>query len=34
LPRPEDIATTVAYLVGPDGARINGQTHQADGGMI
>jgi 3-oxoacyl-[acyl-carrier protein] reductase len=27
LGQPEDIAATVAFLAGPDGAWINGQTH-------
>jgi 3-oxoacyl-[acyl-carrier protein] reductase len=34
LGRPEDIANAVAFLVGPDGAWINGQTLRANGGMI
>jgi 3-oxoacyl-[acyl-carrier protein] reductase len=34
LGRPEDIARTVAFLVGPDGAWINGQTLRANGGVI
>jgi 3-oxoacyl-[acyl-carrier protein] reductase len=34
LGRPEDIAATVAFLAGPDGAWINGQTLRANGGLI
>ena len=34
LGQPEDIAATVAMLVGPDGAWINGQTLRANGGII
>jgi 3-oxoacyl-[acyl-carrier protein] reductase len=34
LGTPEDIAATVAFLVGPDGAWINGQVLRANGGMI
>jgi 3-oxoacyl-[acyl-carrier protein] reductase len=34
LGRPEDIAAAVAFLAGPDGAWINGQTVRANGGMI
>jgi 3-oxoacyl-[acyl-carrier protein] reductase len=34
LGKPEDIAATVAFLVGPDGAWINGQTLRANGGMV
>ena len=34
LGRPEDIAATVAFLAGPDGAWINGQTLHANGGII
>jgi 3-oxoacyl-[acyl-carrier protein] reductase len=34
LGRPEDIAAAVAFLVGPDGAWINGQTLRANGGII
>lgn len=34
LGRPEDIADAVAFLVGPDGAWINGQTLRANGGII
>jgi 3-oxoacyl-[acyl-carrier protein] reductase len=29
-----DIAAAVAFLAGPDGAWINGQTLRANGGMI
>ncbi len=34
LGQPEDIANTVAMLVGPDGAWINGQILRANGGII
>ena len=34
LGQPEDIANAVAFLAGPDGAWINGQTLQANGGII
>jgi len=34
LGRPEDIADAVAFLAGPDGAWINGQTLRANGGII
>jgi 3-oxoacyl-[acyl-carrier protein] reductase len=34
LGRPEDIANAVAFLVGPDGAWINGQTLRANGGIV
>lgn len=34
LGQPEDIASTVAFLAGPDGAWINGQTLRANGGII
>ncbi|GAB3256102.1 SDR family oxidoreductase [Chitinimonas naiadis] len=34
LGKPEDIANTVAFLVGPDGGWINGQTLRANGGMV
>ncbi|MBB3134420.1 3-oxoacyl-[acyl-carrier protein] reductase [Rhizobium pisi] len=34
LGTPEDIASTVAFLAGPDGGWINGQTLRANGGMI
>jgi 3-oxoacyl-[acyl-carrier protein] reductase len=34
LGKPEDIAAAVAFLAGPDGAWINGQTVRANGGMI
>lgn len=34
LGRPEDIAAAVAFLVGPDGAWINGQVLRANGGII
>lgn len=34
LGRPEDVAGTVAFLAGPDGAWINGQVLRANGGII
>jgi 3-oxoacyl-[acyl-carrier protein] reductase len=34
LGQPQDIAAAVAFLVGPDGAWINGQTVRANGGII
>ena len=34
LGQPADIATAVAFLAGPDGAWINGQTLRANGGVI
>lgn len=34
LGQPEDIANAVAFLAGPDGAWINGQTLRANGGVI
>lgn len=34
LGTPEDIAAAVAFLAGPDGGWINGQTIRANGGMI
>lgn len=34
LGTPEDIAAAVAFLVGPDGAWINGQVLRANGGMV
>jgi len=34
LGTPEDIATVVAFLVGPDGSWINGQVLRANGGMV
>jgi 3-oxoacyl-[acyl-carrier protein] reductase len=34
LGQPEDIAAAVAFLVGPDGGWINGQTLRANGGII
>ncbi len=33
LGQPEDIAAAVAFLAGPDGAWINGQTLRANGGI-
>lgn len=34
LGRPTDIAAVVAFLVGPDGAWINGQVLRANGGIV
>lgn len=34
LGQPDDIANAVAFLAGPDGAWINGQTLRANGGVI
>jgi 3-oxoacyl-[acyl-carrier protein] reductase len=34
LGQPEDVAAAVAFLAGPDGAWINGQTLRANGGII
>ena len=34
LGAPEDIASVVAFLVGPDGGWINGQVLRANGGMV
>lgn len=34
LGQPEDIAAVVAFLAGPDGAWINGQTLRANGGIV
>lgn len=34
LGQPEDIANVVAFLAGPDGSWINGQTLRANGGMV
>ncbi|WP_445679804.1 SDR family oxidoreductase [Radicibacter daui] len=34
LGEPDDIAATVAFLAGPDGAWINGQTLRSNGGII
>jgi len=31
---PEDVANTVAFLAGPDGGWINGQTLRVNGGII
>jgi 3-oxoacyl-[acyl-carrier protein] reductase len=30
----EDIASVVAFLVGPDGGWINGQVLRANGGLV
>jgi 3-oxoacyl-[acyl-carrier protein] reductase len=34
LGQPEDIASAVAFLVGPDGGWINGQVLRANGGLV
>jgi 3-oxoacyl-[acyl-carrier protein] reductase len=34
LGTPEDIAAAVAFLVGPDGSWVNGQTLRANGGVV
>ena len=34
LGQPEDIAAAAAFLAGPDGAWINGQTLRANGGIV
>ncbi|MEV4422945.1 SDR family oxidoreductase [Patulibacter sp. NPDC049589] len=34
LGTPEDIASVVAFLAGPDGRWVNGQTLRANGGMV
>jgi 3-oxoacyl-[acyl-carrier protein] reductase len=34
LGTPQDIASAVAFLVGPDGSWINGQVLRANGGMV
>ena len=34
LGQPEDIAAVVAFLAGPDGGWVNGQTIRANGGVI
>lgn len=34
LGRPDDIAAAVAFLVGPDGAWVDGQTLRVNGGLI
>ncbi|MGY3602648.1 MULTISPECIES: SDR family oxidoreductase [unclassified Bradyrhizobium] len=34
LGTPEDIASVVSFLAGPDGAWINGQTLRANGGLV
>jgi len=34
LGQPEDIAAVIAFLAGPDGAWVNGQTLRANGGTI
>jgi 3-oxoacyl-[acyl-carrier protein] reductase len=34
LGTPEDIANLVAFLVGPEGGWVNGQTLRANGGII
>ncbi len=34
LGTPEDIASTVAFLVGPEGGWINAQVPRTNGGMV
>jgi 3-oxoacyl-[acyl-carrier protein] reductase len=34
LGKPEDIAAVVAFLVGPDGGWVDGQTLPANGGLV
>jgi 3-oxoacyl-[acyl-carrier protein] reductase len=34
LGQPDDIASAVAFLAGPDAGWINGQTLRANGGII
>ncbi|MCY1071153.1 SDR family oxidoreductase [Nannocystis sp. RBIL2] len=34
LGQPEDIAAVVAFLAGPDGGWVNGQTLRANGGLV
>jgi 3-oxoacyl-[acyl-carrier protein] reductase len=34
LGQPQDIASVVAFLAGPDGAWVNGQILRANGGII
>jgi 3-oxoacyl-[acyl-carrier protein] reductase len=34
LGTPEDIASSVSFLAGPDGGWVNGQTLRANGGMV
>lgn len=34
LGRPEDIANTVSFLAGPDGAWVNGQVLRTNGGIV
>jgi len=34
LGTPEDIASVVAFLAGPDGGWVNGQVLRANGGMV
>jgi len=34
LGRPEDTAAVVAFLVGPEGGWVNGQTVRVNGGMV
>jgi 3-oxoacyl-[acyl-carrier protein] reductase len=34
LGRPEEIAAVVAFLAGPDGSWVNGQTIRANGGTV
>jgi 3-oxoacyl-[acyl-carrier protein] reductase len=34
LGTPEDVASAVAFLVGPEGGWVNGQTLRANGGIV
>ena len=34
LGQPEDIAGVVAFLAGPEGGWVNGQTIRANGGLV
>jgi 3-oxoacyl-[acyl-carrier protein] reductase len=34
LGTPDDIAAAVAFLAGPDGRWVNGQTLRANGGLV
>jgi 3-oxoacyl-[acyl-carrier protein] reductase len=34
LGTPEEIAAVIAFLAGPDGAWVNGQTIRANGGTV
>lgn len=34
LGQPDDIASVIAFLAGPDGGWVNGQTIRANGGVV